>query len=223
MYFLRAAALAIGTLTLACGNSSGTPASHHAGDSDGPVTSDAGDAAMPGEGGGSVDGGILSVSAGFDFSCALRASGLVYCWGANNDGQVGSGSNSSSLDPTPHKVASLTDVTQIVSGEEFSCALKADQTVWCWGLAPNAQVGMLGAPQATPVAVAGLSGVAEIAAGGTDACARKIDGSVCWWGENTNGQLGHDNSGDTVTLVKVPHPHGDDHRPPSSWACPPSR
>jgi len=42
-----------------------------------------------------VSSGIVSVSAGFSYGCALTAGGAVKCWGKNDVGQLG---NHSELD-----------------------------------------------------------------------------------------------------------------------------
>src|SRR5205823_12278531 len=52
-----------------------------------------------------------SVSAGAEFTCARRGNGTVACWGAGGEGQLGNGTNSSSL--TPSNVPALANITAI--------------------------------------------------------------------------------------------------------------
>lgn len=192
--------LACGLLLAGCGSSPRSSSSSGADAStDGPAADAHGDhdaGTVPEAGGeaGTLDGGILSVSVGENFSCALRSSGHVYCWGADNDGQTGYGSYRTSLDPSPHEVVNLDSVIQIVSGAAFTCALRSDGSVSCWGSTPNGAPGS--APAASPLAVTGLGDVTEITAGDAHACARKKDSSVWCWGDNSYGQLGHDNTSD---------------------------
>jgi alpha-tubulin suppressor-like RCC1 family protein len=40
-----------------------------------------------------IASGAIGVAAGYSHTCALMASGKVYCWGANGNGQLGDGTN----------------------------------------------------------------------------------------------------------------------------------
>jgi alpha-tubulin suppressor-like RCC1 family protein len=67
----------------------------------------------------------------------------------------------------------------IAAGDRFSCALRPDHTVWCWGdgrfgqLGDGSQVPRPGAGQ-----VSGLANAVQIDAGAEHACARLDDGSI---------------------------------------------
>jgi len=43
---------------------------------------------------------IATVSAGFDHTCAVTRTGIVYCWGMNDFGQVGNNATTRRLLPT---------------------------------------------------------------------------------------------------------------------------
>jgi alpha-tubulin suppressor-like RCC1 family protein len=47
---------------------------------------------------------LETVSAGYAFNCAIRASDALYCWGGNGNGQLGIGSDDPSF-TTPRRVA----------------------------------------------------------------------------------------------------------------------
>jgi len=46
-----------------------------------------------------LSSGVVSVSAGFDHTCAITAAGAVKCWGSNDTGQFGDGSTTSNAVP----------------------------------------------------------------------------------------------------------------------------
>ncbi|RKI72889.1 kelch-like protein [Corallococcus sp. AB049A] len=87
-------------------------------------------------------------------------------------------------------------------GFEHTVALKADGTVWSWGVNANGRLGEGTdiSHRTTPVRVQGLTGVAAIAAGDEHTLALKADGTVWAWSRNDTGQLGDG----TLTLRRTP-------------------
>src|SRR5688572_29135002 len=73
---------------------------------------------------------VASVSTGTR-TCALTGKGDVYCWGINDDGEVGLGFASEPI-LVPTKVRLPAPAVEI-SGKVGSCALLRDGSVWCWG------------------------------------------------------------------------------------------
>ena len=71
--------------------------------------------------------------------CAIRADSSVVCWGKNDVGELGNGTEVNSS--TPVQVPGLTGVVQLVAGYDHFCAMKSDGTVWCWGGNNNGQIG----------------------------------------------------------------------------------
>ncbi|HXJ66598.1 MAG TPA: hypothetical protein VNN79_22800, partial [Actinomycetota bacterium] len=136
---------------------------------------------------------FTAVAAGRSHSCALTDTGFVFCWGANDRGQLGTGAFDAGT-PNPQLVSDISTATAISAGGDHTCALLADQTVMCWG-ANN--VGQLGdgttIDRALPVAVDGLTGVSQISSGRAHTCALADQGAgnrVWCWGSNSFGQLG---------------------------------
>jgi alpha-tubulin suppressor-like RCC1 family protein len=146
--------------------------------------------------------GFTKVTAGSDFTCALKSDSTVWCWGLNSSGQLGDGSTTNRNRPV--QVSGLTGVADVDNQSDFACALKSDSTVWCWG---NGSFGQLGNGATTnsslPVRVAGLSGVTQIATGYGHVCAVISDGTVRCWGWNVNHMLGDGTTTSRTTPVVV--------------------
>lgn len=134
---------------------------------------------------------VADVASGYVHSCARKIDGTVWCWGDNNDGQLGDGTSGSPDHPTPVQ-ASIANVAEVVVNDGATCARKTDGTLWCWGNNQDGQLGdgtTTGSP--TPVQVASLgTKVAQITLGTGFGCALETDGTVWCWGRTGQGQLG---------------------------------
>lgn len=145
----------------------------------------------------------VEVSAGHDHSCALTNDGVVWCWGDNVTGHLGSGDTfNKSFQPV--RVASSVSFTAVVAGYYQSCALAGSGQMYCWGRNDQGQIGD-GSNQNrfTPVPVAG--GLTFRALGGGDAfmCGITTGGSTWCWGSNRSGELGDPSLQNQATPVEV--------------------
>lgn len=168
-----------------------------------------------------VAGGLALryVSVGGAHSCALTMRGAPYCWGDNNQGQLGTSLphvdclvNASVFAtercrgrPTP--VDSARAFAEISTGGWHTCAVTAAGAVSCWGLSGS---GQLGAADSTPCRVnvpavdaavrlscrASAAPIASgrrfrvLTAGEQFTCALGADSTASCWGANYAGQLG---------------------------------
>jgi alpha-tubulin suppressor-like RCC1 family protein len=115
---------------------------------------------------------LVQIAAGAGFACALDATGIAYCWGNNDAGQLGDdNAGTSSLMPvpvyTPGTPLAGKTVTRVVGGGgggESACAMDSAGTAYCWG---NDSAGQLGNDSTTnsglpvlvgPQAPAGVTG-----------------------------------------------------------------
>jgi alpha-tubulin suppressor-like RCC1 family protein len=139
-----------------------------------------------------LPGKAVSVSAGTRSTCALLDTGAVYCWGANDFDQLGTGETFDELAKSysPLRVANLDGATAVSVGAMNACALTSGG-VECWG---DNSLGLvtedMGGSSPTPVAVQGLANVASVYAGPGLTCAVLSGGRVSCWGINSGGQLG---------------------------------
>lgn len=135
------------------------------------------------------------IAAGGDNSCALHLTGAVSCWGNNDEGQLGNG-QIASASVASQKVADISDATSVVAGAFFTCAIRQNASVSCWGKNSS---GELGIDQTTyeiassqvPVEVDGITDARTVDLGWSHACALRSGGSISCWGENEDGQLGN--------------------------------
>ncbi|CAN5823774.1 hypothetical protein BH11MYX4_BH11MYX4_39780 [soil metagenome] len=131
----------------------------------------------------------IMVACGASFSCAVRASGTVSCWGSGLAGQLGNGMRQ--VQPTPVAVSNLDRVVALSAGQSHACAAREDGTLLCWGDGFDGQLGNGDQKdRLTPTPVIALDSVALVAAASRSTCAMKTSGAVFCWGENSLGQLG---------------------------------
>lgn len=147
--------------------------------------------------------GMASLAANNDHTCAVGTDGGMKCWGANNSGQLGNNSYTSS--PTPVQVTGLTSgVAAATAGGFHTCALMTDGTARCWGYNSDGELGNgTTTDSPTPVIVTGLAGGADISSGNTHTCVARSDGSAVCWGANDMGQLGNGTMAASSTPVAV--------------------
>jgi alpha-tubulin suppressor-like RCC1 family protein len=137
--------------------------------------------------------GARAAALGWGHTCVLLSNGGVKCWGNNEFGQAGDGSDVQNRS-SPVSVKGLTGGVAAISADGgHTCALTEDNRVLCWG---NNKYGQLGDGTAevrkTPVVAAGLMfRVRTIAAGWNSTCAVGGAGEMACWGWNYYGQLGN--------------------------------
>ncbi len=136
-------------------------------------------------------------------TCALTASGDVLCWGANNNGQLGTGDLQETKVPPLTPV--LTGAKVIASGGSFTCAIQGDDDVACWGADLNNQLADdSGVLSPTPKLLATLKGSTALSLGTLHGCALRADKTVTCWGSNDRGQIANAMLQPSGKLTDVP-------------------
>jgi len=146
-----------------------------------------------------LSSGVSAISAGGHHTCALTNEGAVLCWGWNEAGQLGDGTQTPNS-IIPVKVFRLSGAKSIACGFAHTCALTQAGGVKCWGWNVAGQLGDgTYVNKNIPTDVLGLSsGVKAVSLGFSHTCALSNEGRVKCWGYNEFGQLG-DGSWETKT------------------------
>jgi hypothetical protein len=144
-----------------------------------------------------------SVAAGGDFTCAL-AGVTVSCWGNNSHGQIATGSPTAAAVTVPTPIAISGSGSQITAGLGHACALRADNSIMCWGANGQGQLGVGDrTDRASATQVSGITNATQISAGANHTCALLMSGTVECWGDNSSGQLGDGTRTNRSTSVSV--------------------
>lgn len=154
---------------------------------------------------------ITAVSVGDFFSgsnhhsCAI-ASGIAYCWGRGEYGQLGDGDLDGTLLPVPVQnfdAANGGVATEIAAGEMHTCGLHSSQGLRCWG---GVSLGFLGegsySRELLPVPVVAPAGASRLAASSSHTCALIASKAWCW-GDNADGELGDGSRTTRYAAVQV--------------------
>ncbi len=86
----------------------------------------------------SITGSFAGGCAGGRHTCAINNGKALYCWGDNSNGQLGIGSKTEKDLPTA--VSTISEVTDVRCGENFTCANSASG-FYCWGGNTAGQLG----------------------------------------------------------------------------------
>jgi alpha-tubulin suppressor-like RCC1 family protein len=131
---------------------------------------------------------FLQVSAGRGYACGIGADHAAYCWGGNDDGQLGTGDTARSTRPLA--VAGRLSFDSVSAGWSHTCAVTPGGTAYCWGSNAAGQLGN-GTTVASrvPVAVAHIHDFVSVSAGARHTCGLTARGLVYCWGDDFLHQL----------------------------------
>jgi alpha-tubulin suppressor-like RCC1 family protein len=138
------------------------------------------------------------ISAGHNYSCGLKKSGIAFCWGENTEGQLGAATTTSCSNalatgakcstrplPVTCPAGSPCRFTQVAAGYTVTVALDVNGDVWWWGRG-------LPAHHRVDAFLAGSRvQFSQVAAGFGHGCAISLGRSEIWcWGANGYGETG---------------------------------
>ena len=126
------------------------------------------------------------VSAGTTHTCALAVDRRAFCWGSNDEGELGNGASANGMiEMAPVPVAGELEFVELSAGFRHTCGVTIDEALYCWG---DNFYGQLGLPSSTlmrrtvPARVEGELRFAAVEAGRFTTCALTVDGEVYCFG-----------------------------------------
>ena len=149
----------------------------------------------------------VSVTAGYLHTCAIALNSQAYCWGYNQQGQLGTAVAVFTPQNVPTQVHVLGTYTwtSISAGSYHTCGISSNggNIARCWGYNGSGGLGDgTNTDRQIPVAVAGsLTNWSRITSGGFFSCGSTTSFTQCW-GDNNSGQLGS-NEGTNFSLTPV--------------------
>ena len=155
---------------------------------------------------------VIAIAAGQDHNLALTSDLTLWAWGSGGSGRLGDGFTTTRWKPVQvitqggAQFAGMTHVVAIGAGNFHSLAVRADGSLWGFGLNSSQQLtSLLPDPNATRWAqpVGGVSGVVSAAGGWGHSLAVTASGELWGWGWNQDGQVG---IGSTQTPLGIPLP-----------------
>jgi alpha-tubulin suppressor-like RCC1 family protein len=155
--------------------------------------------------------GVTMAEPGIVHTCAVTSAGGAKCWGANGDGQLGTGTDmgpdtcpGAPCSKVPASVSGLTSgVRAVAAGRYHACALMKAGDAKCWGKNDDGQLGDgTNESHLAPVDVQGVGDALAIGVGNFHGCVTNATAARCW-GLNGSGQLGDGSVTTSNTPVDV--------------------
>jgi alpha-tubulin suppressor-like RCC1 family protein len=144
------------------------------------------------------------VSAGKDYTLAIKTDNTLYSWGLNTSYQLGSGTTVPRSSPVQVGTSSW---SLISAGAVHALAIDINNLLYGWGTQTSGQLGLGDTALRSQPTQIGASSWVAISAGYSHSIALRSDNQLFTWGNNTNGQLGFNRSfisigaGNTITSV----------------------
>ena len=102
-----------------------------------------------------------TVAVGIGHICVIKPNNGLRCWGSNDYGQLGNRTTTTPESSVPVYGFSAGGVRAVTVGYFQTCAVKLNQSVWCWGRFDFTAGGVADYPILQPVSVPGLGGASS--------------------------------------------------------------
>ncbi len=136
-------------------------------------------------------GNWTEMAAGNDHTCARDNASAIYCWGSDNQGQLGDG-DSGTDKPSPTQVSDVGVAwASLTMGGAHTCATTTASDLFCWGYGGEGQLGNASyANFSTPQEVAASTFFGYVTASSGNTCALNLSNQAFCWGNSDSGRIG---------------------------------
>lgn len=128
---------------------------------------------------------FTSIDHGDAYVCGIDAARSAWCWGANNAGKLGNGTEQYSA--TPQAVSGGLQFLRISGFYTHACGISTSNAIWCWGANHLGQIDDSGVNRLVPTAIPSSLSFADVSVGLYYSCALTTDGAMYCWGNNVSG------------------------------------
>lgn len=147
--------------------------------------------------------GATQVSVTWEHACAVTDQQRLWCWGRNANGSFGTGATNGATNMLPTQ-SLVTGVTDVATGDGFTCVLINNGTVRCAGYGLDGQLGLGDfADRNVFTQVPGLTNVTDLVGGPANTCAITSAGGAYCWGLGGDGANGDGSGVDAASPVPV--------------------
>lgn len=138
--------------------------------------------------------GWADVANGPDYTCGVKTDGSLWCWGLRAAIQGDRGVGESEFINVPTRIGTASDWKSgtLTMGNNNTCLLKTNNSLWCFGFNANGETA--GSPGVgavnNPTRVGTGTDWRQVSVGGVSGCGVKTDGTLWCWGRNEFGTMG---------------------------------
>ncbi len=131
------------------------------------------------------------IATGAIHTLAIKTDGTLWAWGNKTNGKLGLGDATLLNTTSPTQIGTENDWAQIEAGENSSFAIKANGTLWAWGVNEDGQLGDgTFVNKNIPVQIGSATDWVQVKSGGLHTIAVKTNSDLWAWGSDNAGQLG---------------------------------
>jgi alpha-tubulin suppressor-like RCC1 family protein len=126
----------------------------------------------------------------------VRKNGKLYCWGLDNEGQVGDGE--ATVATAPRRIGTFEDWASVSAGDFHTCGIRHGGKLYCWGndLYGQRGDGVNDTVKTAPLRIGTFEDWFNTSAGGNHSCAVRTNGKLYCWGYDNSAQVGDGNNPD---------------------------